>query len=177
MANHATSYTLQEARDPAFSLLPNQPYAGPATSVNITDRGASRYYYRVKARNDDGDSDWSNVVWTDVCWEKEPNDAYTEANGPLVSGVDYYGYPNDKKDYFSVHLSTAGHLSIDLTEHVGNDVQLQLFYQNTSNRVEIDYTRPFRIEHSGPAGWYYIYIFTASGHSTTLPYTLQVSHP
>lgn len=176
--NNATSYILQEARDPAFSLLTLPPYeTSSATSINITDRGASRYYYRVKAHNAAGDSEWSNVVWTDVCWEKESNNAYTEANGPLVSGIDYYGYPNDLKDYFSVYMSTAGKLSIDLTEHVGNDVQLQLFYQSTSTQVGFDHNRPFHIEHTGPAGWYYIYIYTESGHSSTSPYTLHVTYP
>jgi hypothetical protein len=58
-------------------------------------------------------------------------------------------------------------------------MQLQLFYQqaDAEHRIGYDPTPPFHIEHTGPAGWYYIYIFTASGHSTTSPYTLRVTYP
>jgi len=52
-------------------------------------------------------------------WEIEDNDSYLQANGPLHSGQDYFGYPDDQKDYFSVHLSTPGTISIDLSNHSG----------------------------------------------------------
>ncbi len=41
-------------------------------------------------------------------WESEPNNSYQQANGPLRSHRTYYGYPNDEKDYFSIHLYRAG---------------------------------------------------------------------
>jgi hypothetical protein len=112
-------------------------------------------------------------------WESEPNNTYTEANGPLVSGKFYYGYPNDQKDYFSVYLPTAGTLTIDLTNHTGTDPQLQLFYQlaDVDHRVGYDPTAPYQIVYDGQPGWYYIYIYAIGGYNTTTPYTLRVTYP
>jgi hypothetical protein len=107
----------------------------------------------------------------------EPNNSYLQANGPLRSGRDYYGYPNDEKDYFSIYLRTGGTITIDLTNHTGQGVQLQLFYQSTNNRVDYDLDAPYHITYTGPAGWYYIYIYTAGGYNTTTPYTLRVTYP
>jgi hypothetical protein len=110
-------------------------------------------------------------------WEREPNNSYLEANGPLRSGRDYYGYPNDAKDYFSIYLRTSGKITIDLTNHTGTGVQLQLFYQTPGNVVGYDWAPPYHIEYTGPAGVYYIYIYTAGGYNTITPYTLRVTYP
>jgi formylglycine-generating enzyme required for sulfatase activity len=112
-------------------------------------------------------------------WEVEPNDAYTEANGPLVYGRTYFGYPDDAKDYFSLQTEMAGRIVVDLLEHTGQDVQLQLFYgpATAENRVAYDTEAPFHIEHTGPAGTYYIYISTGSGYNGTSPYTLRATFP
>jgi DNA-binding beta-propeller fold protein YncE len=110
-------------------------------------------------------------------WEQEPNNAYLQANGPLRSGRDYYGYPNDEKDYFSIYLRTGGPITIDLSNHTGTDVQLQLFYQTPGNVVAYDLTAPYHIEYTGPAGGYYIYIYTAGNYNTITPYTLRVTYP
>ena len=108
-------------------------------------------------------------------WEEEDNDSYAEANGPLRSDRDYYGYPDDAKDYFSIYLRTGGDITIDLTGHNGQGVQLQLFYQSVDNRVDYDLDPPsYHIEYTGLAGWYYIYIYTASGYNNTTSYTLRV---
>jgi hypothetical protein len=110
-------------------------------------------------------------------WEAEPNNSYLAANGPLRSAKDYYGYPDDEKDYFGIYLRTAGDITIDLTDHTGQGVQLQLFYQSVDNRVAYDLVVPYHIEHSGAGGWYYVYIYTESGHNNSSPYTLQVNYP
>ncbi|MDX9953367.1 MAG: hypothetical protein RBT75_04695, partial [Anaerolineae bacterium] len=93
-------------------------------------------------------------------WEVEPNDTYLQANGPLISGRDYRGYPDDERDYFSIYLRKPGPLTIDLTDHTGQAVQLQLFYQGIDNRVAFDTVPPYTITHTGQPGWYYIYIYT-----------------
>jgi hypothetical protein len=55
---------------------------------------------------------------------------------------------------------------------------LQLFYQSTDNLVDFDTGKgPHHVQHNGPAGLYYIYIFTLSGFNTTTPYTLVVTYP
>jgi hypothetical protein len=110
-------------------------------------------------------------------WEVEPNNSYQQANGPLQSGGDYYGYPNDEADYFSIYLLTEGQISIDLTNHTGQGVQLQLFYQTIDNLIGFVFAPPYHVEYDGADGWYYIYIFTESGHNSTTPYTLQVTYP
>ena len=56
---------------------------------------------------------------------------------------------------------------------------MQLFYQAASeeNRVAFDLESPYHIEYSGQAGWYYIYIYTASGYNNSTAYTLRVIFP
>ncbi|MEW5985932.1 MAG: hypothetical protein AB1791_04805 [Chloroflexota bacterium] len=110
-------------------------------------------------------------------WEVEPNDTYLQANGPLISAATYLGYPNDDRDYFSIYLRSAGLITINLSNHTGQGVQLQLFYESTNNRVAFDLDAPFSIQHTGPAGWYYIYIFTASGWNSNTPYSLWATYP
>ena len=117
------------------------------------------------------------IAYFEGPWEQEPNNSYLEANGPLRSGQDYYGYPNDEKDYFSIYLRTAGTITIDLTDHTGTGVQVQLFYQTVGNRVAGDMDAPYHVEYTGPAGWYYIYIYTAGGYNSTTPYTLRATFP
>ncbi len=107
--------------------------------------------------------------------EIEPNNTYTQANGPLRSGVNYCGYPDDAKDYFSVYLGSGGTITVDLTNDVAVG-QLQLFYQSTANRVGIDLAAK-HLAYTGPAGWYYIYIATTAGFSSVTPYTLRVTYP
>jgi hypothetical protein len=120
---------------------------------------------------------WKHGAYFTGPWELEPNNSYDEANGPLRSGVDYYGYPNDEKDYFSIETKATGNVSVDLTNHTGQNVQVQLFYQSVDSPVAWDLDAPYHIEHTGPAGTYYIYINTGSGYNSTTPYTLRVTFP
>jgi len=110
-------------------------------------------------------------------WEREPNNSYLEANGSIFSGQDYYGYPNDEKDYFSFYMREAGDIDVELTNHTGDAVQLQLFYQSTSNRVAYDTSAPYHIQTSGAPGWYYVYIYAGGGYTQATPYTLRVTYP
>jgi len=95
--------------------------------------------------------------------EFEPNNTLYEANGPLCSGRAYTGLPNDRYDVFSLE-AVAGLVSIDLTNHVGSGVQLQLHHQAiTPNPLAIDYTGAdgYHIEvPNAPAGRYYVVIST-----------------
>jgi len=117
-----------------------------------------------------------HVAYFEGPWESEDNDSYTAANGPLRSGRGYYGYPDDAKDYFSIYLRTDGDITIDLLNHTGQGVQLQLFYQTVDNRVAWVTSQPYHIEYTAAAGWYYVYIYTASSYSSTDPYTLRVTY-
>jgi hypothetical protein len=109
--------------------------------------------------------------------EVEPNNTWQQANGPLRAWRDYHGYPDDKKDYFSIEVYKPGEITIDLTGHTGEDVQLQLFYESTSNRVASATAPPYHLEHTGNPGTYYIYINTGRGWNTDTKYTLRAGFP
>ena len=110
-------------------------------------------------------------------WEREPNNSYGEANGPLCSNREYRGYPDDQRDYFSIHPLSGGQITITLKNHTGQGVQLQLFYGDVGHRVGYDPDPPYKIEYLGDPGWYYIYIYTASGYNNTTAYTLRATFP
>lgn len=56
----ATSYTLEEDDSDTFTS-PTVVYSGSGTSKSFTGRNVGKYYYRVKALNSFGSSDWSNI--------------------------------------------------------------------------------------------------------------------
>jgi hypothetical protein len=58
---NADSYLLQEADNMAFTGA-TTAYSGAATQAAISGKADGTYYYRVRATNSEGDSDWSNVV-------------------------------------------------------------------------------------------------------------------
>jgi len=64
-ADRATSYTLQEATNADFTDA-TTAYSGSGTSTSISGKADGTYYYRVKASNTYGDSDWSNVQSVNV---------------------------------------------------------------------------------------------------------------
>jgi hypothetical protein len=100
-----------------------------------------------------------------------------QANGPLRPNRSYVGYPNDERDFFSFYARAAGQIVVELTNHTGSGVQLQLFYQDTSQRVGFVWAAPYQIEYTGPAGWHYIYIYTAAGFNSNDLYTLRARFP
>ena len=67
----ATTYTLQEATDPAFGS-PATVYSGSNTYWSATDKPAGVYCYRVMASLTLGDSPWSNVQCTTVAFSESP---------------------------------------------------------------------------------------------------------
>jgi len=180
---YATSYVLQESTTANFSNAV-EVYSDTAITVSFSDQGPTRYYYRVQARNSYAVSAWSNVRSVDVVWEKEPNDdALTQANGPLFSGLTYYGrFPSgaDRQDYYFIYLQSAQSVELWLSNIApGQDYDLTL--RNTALQV---------VGHSGelgnanehirtvtlPAGWYYIQVFNRSGGGSTQEYHLRVAY-
>jgi|GEM_PF-2782605 len=111
-------------------------------------------------------------------WEIEPNNAYTQTTGLLDSGETICGYPNDNKDYFSFTTTSAGAINVNLDNHTGSGVQLQLFYGPPGTPVVYDYAPPYQINYNGAAGTYYVYIYTSSGFNSDDPgYDLTVTYP
>lgn len=174
----ASEYILQEATNIAFSD-PITIYIDPPTSSHtVNSRCMKRYYYRVQACNNCMCSDWSNSQSVEVRWECEPNDSFSEADGPLTSTLDYYGYPDDQDDRFKINLSTNGQVHVILNNHSGSGVQLLLYSQSEEFVSGCrDWERPYEITCNVPVGTYYIRIYTASGHNSNTPYTLQATFP
>ncbi len=110
-------------------------------------------------------------------WEQEDNDRASQANGPLRSGREYYGYPDDAYDYFFISPRTGGTITVDLTGHTGTGVQL-LLYNQSGGLLASDQDAPYHVEYAAPTGGvYYIAIYTAGNYNTTTPYTLRVTYP
>jgi CSLREA domain-containing protein len=108
--------------------------------------------------------------------ETEINDAFNQANGPIVAGRGYCGTnaAREDRDYFSF---TAGSGAISLnTTGLTNGAQVHLFYQNTGNRVGFSASPPYQVTHSGAAGLYYAMIFTPQGY-TGGQYSLTATYP
>jgi len=177
----AETYTLQEARNQVFSGA-RQLYQGPLTLYEAADRGAGRYYYRTKAHNGWGDSDWSSTSWVDVRWEKEPNDEpLTQANGPIISALTYFGtFPSgsDEVDYYTFELPVRRGVQASLTE-IPTGTNYDLVLEDASLR------RVGRSEQPGNAdesietdrldpGRYYVRVVNASRTANTQSYYVRV---
>jgi hypothetical protein len=102
-----------------------------------------------------------------------------------VSGQDYFGFPDDLRDYFKIKPETTGQIVIDMTNHPKepvNGTQIQLFYEDTnSGPIAVDLLPPYHIQYTGPPGIYFIYIFNDTTKCGEVdcgsPYTLTVSYP
>ncbi len=111
--------------------------------------------------------------------EHEPNNTGATANGPLCSGLRIAGFANDSYDVFYFN-SAAGTITANVTNHVGQGVQLILYHQvlDAAHEVAKDTQGPgFDILHQGVGGKYYLSIFTYSGFEDTVPYELTVTLP
>lgn len=179
-AARADSYVLERAADASFGNAV-QVYVGPLTQHTETSVGIMTYYYRVKARSASGDSGWSNVQTVGVRWELEPNESAAEANGPLASTPGYYGYPDTIQDYYYFDVQSAGQIRLEIANHSAQGGQLVLWYQSTAlpeNRKATCAAAPgCTLTYDGPAGRYYVQVYTVAGFSRNAPYTLRAVYP
>jgi hypothetical protein len=179
----ATEYVLQEAKRSDFSDAA-QVYRGGNTARTISGRGPTRYYYRVRAQSSAAVSNWSNTEQVDVVWELEPNDdALTQANGPIVSGVTYYGtFPNrqtDWKDYYYFDLPIQGLVELWLTDiPAGQDFDLVLRDAALAEIARSDQigTPSEHIQKSVEAGRYYVQVVHWAGAGSTQAYRLKAEY-
>ncbi|MFZ6026300.1 MAG: LVIVD repeat-containing protein [Chloroflexota bacterium] len=143
----------------------------PSPTFTVTTVAASRVIHLPLALR-------NYTAYFDGPWEAEPNDDYRHANGPLHFGQDYYGYPDDAKDYFSFYVADPTTLAITLDSYTAHGAQVLLYYQTpvAGGEVARDYEPPFRIEYDAPAGWYYLYIYAAGNYNYNA-YTLRVQAP
>ncbi len=69
----AVSYILQQSVTTDFANPISTTYSAPAPSVTLTNQNNGVYYFRVKAKNDCGESTWSNMVSFEVRANHAPN--------------------------------------------------------------------------------------------------------
>lgn len=108
--------------------------------------------------------------------ETEPNNDATQADGPLCSGRAYVGLPNDHYDVFSLDAD-AGYIALELADHVGAGVQLQLHHQTLTTHpigLDVNGADGYRVEvPNAPAGRFYVVISTLTPDpGATTHYTL-----
>lgn len=117
------------------------------------------------------------IFYFESPFESEDNDSTAQANGPLRSGREIQGNPDDENDYFSIITRIRGTISVELNDHTGTGVQLLVYYQSAGNTVAVDNTAPYELSFSGEPGTYFVRIYTASGYNSATPYSLTVTYP
>jgi hypothetical protein len=112
-------------------------------------------------------------------FEIEPNNVYTEANGPLCLGNNIQGNPDNNaggpsaedRDWFNFHWDGTGTLTVDVTNYLA-DAQVLLYHESdTSTFLDRDFLQGdghYTINYSGGmgAGTYYVQLFAPNGHPT-----------
>ena len=118
-----------------------------------------------------------------TCWpgpeESDQNDNMTHATGPLCSGRVYSAHDDDTFDYYFLDAA-AGEIAIDMTDHTYPKVQLLLYYQRASGPPVQSDTSPeggWNIRYNGPAGRYYLIVYSDADSFSSTVYTLQASYP
>ncbi len=102
----AETYTLQEATNPSFSGAATV-YTGADTSWSATNKPVGTYYYRVRATNCAGSSNWSNTRSTTVLpptWFSVVSDTMVLAGYPTTN----YGDTGDMWAGYDTWLNPDG---------------------------------------------------------------------
>lgn len=113
--------------------------------------------------------------------EIEPNNATAQANGPLRPNFTYTAYPNDAWDIFSLAVTKAGKITIEVKGHAVAGGQVQLRRAGEREMLAID-TSPsdYRLEfNNATPGTYFVYVFvdTEKSFNANQPYTIRVDYP
>jgi hypothetical protein len=117
----------------------------------------------------------------DVLWEAEPNDTVSQANGPLVSGLTYYGTLSGAigaSDYFYFDLPAGYSVELWLTNiPAGSDYDLVLYDSDLGMRGYSGLTGSgdeHIVTALSAAGRYFVRVYHRSGAgSGTQPYHLR----
>jgi len=162
--------------DKAFTLALSQPVSAtlgaPGTAtIQLVDDNPRRVYLPVVARGPD--------FYVSPC-ETEPNNLVAQANGPLQSGRPVCGAYNGVNvrddDYFYFENRNSGPIRVRVDNAVSG-LQVQLYYQSTSNFVGFSASPPFEILYpTGAPGRYYVRVVMPSGYRGGT-YSLTVTYP
>lgn len=162
--------------DKTFSLALSQPVSATvgapgATTIELVDDNPRRVFLPLLARGPD--------FYPNAC-EAEPNNLIGQANGPLQSGRvvcgNYTGVNVRDDDYFYFDSRNSGQIVIKVDSAVSG-LQVQLFYQTTTNFIGFSASPPFEILYpTGAPGRYYVRVVMPSGYSGGA-YSLTVTYP
>jgi hypothetical protein len=185
----AESYILEEATNANF-IPASIVYQGTGTSFATSNQPEGTYYYRVKATNNAGDSDWSNTqsvtVQSLTCTPDPPgesdniNDALTVCSGQTVTGQ---VSDEDWDDVYKILAEENQQLTISMSG-TGGDADLYLYAPGTTDI----YTDPYSdISNNADnneyihgtiliGGYWYIDIYSYEG-TTNYNVTITLSGP
>jgi hypothetical protein len=113
---NATSYTLQEDDNLTFSS-PSVVYSGTDSQHQVSGNGPGTWYYRVRATNDDGDSDWStsqsvtvkpNAPTLDPISNPDSGDEYMVAWQSATAATSYILEEDDNASFTSPRIRYEG---------------------------------------------------------------------
>jgi hypothetical protein len=172
----ASSYDVERTALESFDGQIEPIYSGDRTSIDTRSSGIGTFYYRVRARNLAGVSQWSQAQSASMTWETEPNNVLTQANEGIAPGVTIYALPNDANDFFKITATELGTVTAAVDGMVGQSVRLALYYDNIGNLRAADTAAPYAVTALGPAGDYYVRVFVGAGYSVAIPYRLTVSY-
>lgn len=108
--------------------------------------------------------------------EVEPNDGLNEANGPLVSGLDYYGLANDARDIFYIEPTQAGEIGVSVTDHSCPNLRVQLLAANSLVLADDRLARGQISYVAGAAGRYFIAIANGTACNQRAPYQIKATY-
>ena len=170
-------YELQESRDPSFAAIVERVYHGDATTFEARSHGIGTHYYRVRAENLAGPSEWSETRAVPVSWETEPNNFLPQANTGLISDQPLFALPDDPNDFFAFVAPDNGTVTVRMEGMVAQGARLMLYYDNIGNLIASSATAPYfvsagRAGAPAPAGVYYIRVFVQKGFTAATPYYL-----
>jgi uncharacterized repeat protein (TIGR01451 family) len=127
------------------------------------------------------------TLMNDYCgaetWEIEPNDTCEQAHGPICLEHEFYGYPDDRDDYYLVYAPEGG-IVVDLYSGSGGipaseGIQLGVCPPDPLCPINCYWDSVpedgYHLELPGISGPYYIRIFKAKPYSIDWTYTLRVS--
>jgi alpha-tubulin suppressor-like RCC1 family protein len=108
--------------------------------------------------------------------EAEPNDENSQANGPLISGLDYYGLATDLKDVFYVTLTRPGEMVATIANHTCPDFRVYII-SDVGGIISDDRASRGTVRlNSTTGGKHYITVQNGDACSQRAPYQLRVTY-
>jgi hypothetical protein len=116
--------------------------------------------------------------------ESEPNNSFSEANGPLRPDFIYNGLATDPDDFYFFEAGGSGTITVDVLDLIVGEAQISIYREVEGappELVESANSPPdFHLELSRPPGGKYyvvVHVGPAALQRSTIPYTLNVSYP